>query len=102
MDGLAEIVMKEGCTMEQLWASDVSMSKPGSQVPEWTTLKKFVRSTERLSTNGSSRKLEKQCADLVRRFLATVLQTVYPDIISKEIDKSHGIQRRELPKRNKS
>lgn len=48
--------------------------------------------------SGGSRKLQRNCADRVRKYLATVRKVVYSDATPKGFDKSQGLQRKQLPK----
>lgn len=102
MDSSADIAVKKDWTVEQLWAAEVSVKKLGKQVTDCSALDWFVRSVERFNTSDGSSELEKHCADRVREFLATMWKAVYPDVIPKRVDRSHGLQRRQLPKRNAS
>lgn len=85
MDGLADIAVKTGCSMDQLWDRNVSPTRPGKVDSECSTMKWLVRSMARFDTKGTVKELEKRRAGRVRKFLATVRNAVYPDKTPKGV-----------------
>ena len=98
MDGLHDISVKKGWTMQQVWDADVSVQRGKKAAVPCSCLKWFIRSMARFNTSGNRKDLEKRRVHRVRKFLSDVRKAIYPDLAPKSV--ASPIKKRETQKRD--